>query len=120
MSARSLLLMTALLALPGTARADIRLDDLRDDAHAAMATGMSLLRRALHLPQGDAVVSHAIAVSRAPAENLRVTVQELQVLPQRDVFRLHSLLERLDCLERTVQRLFKGPAGQGIGEDLRD
>jgi len=63
MSARSLLLVTAFLALPGTARADIRLDDLRDDAHAAVATGLSLLRRALHLPQGDAVVSHAISVS---------------------------------------------------------
>jgi len=63
MSARRLLLAAALLALPATARADIRLDDLRDDAHAAMATGLSLLRRALHLPQGETVLSHAISVS---------------------------------------------------------
>jgi len=63
MSARRLLLVAALLALPGTARASNGLEELRVDAQAAMASGMSLLRRVLHLPQGEVVVSHAISVS---------------------------------------------------------
>ncbi len=63
MSAHKLILVAALLAVPGTARATNGLEDLREDAQAVVVSGMSLLRRVLHLPQGEAVVSHAIAVS---------------------------------------------------------
>jgi len=67
MSARSLVLAASLLTLPGVVRASVDFPDLRDDAQAAVTTGMSLLRRVLHLPQGESVVSHAISVSAREA-----------------------------------------------------
>ncbi len=67
MSARSLMLAASLLALPGVAHAAPDLFDLRDDAQAAVTSGMSLLRRVLHLQQGESVVSHAISISAREA-----------------------------------------------------
>jgi len=62
----------AALTLAGTSPAraagpDLRLDDLRDDAHAALNSSISLIRRVLHMDPQDDVVSHAIAVSSREA-----------------------------------------------------
>lgn len=67
MSARSLLFAACLLALPGAVQASPGFPDLRDDAQAAVTSGMSLLRRVLHLQQNEPVVSHAISVSAREA-----------------------------------------------------
>jgi len=68
---RSLAALAA-LALAGTAPAraagpDLRLDDLRDDAHAALNSSISFVRRVLHMAPQEDVVSHAIAVSSREA-----------------------------------------------------
>lgn len=62
----SLLALTIAVALPPPARASIVLPS-GTDAGAALRDGVAFLKRALHIRQGDDVVSHSIAVSNREA-----------------------------------------------------